>query len=57
MATTTRQTVYKIRLDNPGEYLLIENRQPIGMDYAIPPGSDNQRGGLVVYHIDEVCCK
>ncbi len=30
-----------------GEYLLIENRQPVGIESDIP------QGGLVVYHVDE----
>lgn len=37
----------------PGEYLLIENRQPVGFDQQIPPGSDGVRGGLAVWHIDD----
>lgn len=37
----------------PGEYLLIENRQPIGFDRQIPAGQDGQRGGLAIWHIDD----
>ena len=36
------------------EYLLIENRQPIGnFEGGIPPGSDGVRGGLAIWHIDD----
>jgi M6 family metalloprotease-like protein len=42
---------YRIDLGYPsGEYLLIENRQPVGFD-ASP--SFSQGGGLAIYHIDE----
>ncbi|NLK40706.1 MAG: M6 family metalloprotease domain-containing protein, partial [Planctomycetes bacterium] len=40
--------VYRIDRDYPaGEYLLIENRQPIGFDQRIP------QGGLAIWQIDE----
>jgi M6 family metalloprotease-like protein len=41
-------TVYRInRGFAPSEYLLVENRQPVGMESDIP------QGGIVVWHIDE----
>ena len=44
---------YKISLGFPdGEYLLIENRQPIQFDRALPPGIGGH-GGLAIWHIDE----
>lgn len=44
----TNAEVYRINNNYPsGEYLLIENRQPAGIETAIP------QGGLCIYHIDE----
>ena len=45
----TNPQVYRIDHNYPaGEYLLIENRQPAGIETAIP------QGGLCIYHIDEL---
>ena len=45
--------VYKImKRFSYGEYLLIENRQAVGLDQKIPYGSGD-RGGLAIWHIDE----
>ena len=43
--------IYKISagFQNPQEYLLIENRQPVLFDEQVSPES----GGFVIYHIDE----
>lgn len=44
----TNSQVYRIDNGYPsGEYLLIENRQPAGIESAMP------QGGLCIYHIDD----
>jgi hypothetical protein len=44
----TTPQIYRISEGYPsGEYLLIENRQPVGSDAGIP------QGGLAIWHIDE----
>jgi hypothetical protein len=45
--------IYKIEAHFPdGEYLLIENRQPIKWDENFP-----SRCGIVIYHVDEAAAK
>eukprot|EP00993_Chasmostoma_nieuportense_P004016 NODE_46_length_3754_cov_28.788530_g42_i0.p1 GENE.NODE_46_length_3754_cov_28.788530_g42_i0~~NODE_46_length_3754_cov_28.788530_g42_i0.p1 ORF type:complete len:1190 (-),score=215.05 NODE_46_length_3754_cov_28.788530_g42_i0:177-3746(-) len=47
-ALETHPVAYRIDANFPaGEYLLIENRQAIGLDALLP------QGGLAIYHIDE----
>ena len=44
----TNAQVYRIDYGYPsGEYLLIENRQPVGVETTMP------QGGVCIYHIDE----
>lgn len=52
-AQTSGAVIYKITEGYPaGEYLLIENRQPVGYDQKIPSGIGGA-GGLAIWHIDE----
>jgi M6 family metalloprotease-like protein len=45
----TNPQVYRINYGYPSsEYLLIENRQPVGIETAMP------QGGLCIYHIDDL---
>lgn len=45
----TNPQVYRTNLGYPSsEYLLIENRQPVGIESAMP------QGGLCIYHIDDL---
>lgn len=45
--------IYKITDGYPsGEYLLIENRQPVGFDQKIPAGTAG-KGGLAIWHVDD----
>jgi M6 family metalloprotease-like protein len=47
------QEIYQLNDGFPaGEYLLIENRQPLGHDVGIPAGIGG-RGGLAIWHVDE----
>ena len=44
----TNKTIYRINNGFPsGEYLLVENREPVGFENDMP------QGGLAVWHIDE----
>lgn len=44
----TNPTVFRIDHDYPsGEYLLVENRQPVGFESTMP------QGGLAIWHVDE----
>ncbi|CAN5508622.1 hypothetical protein BH10PLA2_BH10PLA2_10650 [soil metagenome] len=53
-ASATSPTIFKITAGYPtGEYLLIENRQPVGFDVKIPAGTGGVQGGLAIWHIDE----
>ena len=53
-AVETSPTIFKVAADyrSATEYLLIENRQPIGYDSKMPSGNGGN-GGLAIYHIDE----
>lgn len=52
-AIEKQSKIYRLKLGFPeGEYLLIENRQPLGFDQLIPDATDG-RGGLAIWHIDE----
>jgi M6 family metalloprotease-like protein len=53
--TSPGAKIYRINYapGSPNEYLLIENRQPVGeFDGGIPAGTAG-RGGLLVWHIDD----
>lgn len=58
---STSDTVFLARLEHPRQYLLIENRQPVGSDTALlnPSlpitncyGGCRKAPGLLIYHID-----
>ena len=55
--SVSTEQVYRIDLNNEGtEYLLIENRQPVGFDIFLPSDPldpEMRRGGLAIWHVDE----
>jgi M6 family metalloprotease-like protein len=54
-ASATSPTVFKITAGYPsGEYLLVENRQAVGFDQKIPSGTGGAKGGLAIWHIDDL---
>jgi len=56
-AAETTAAAYKIAgYGSADEYLLVENRQPIGFDRKIPLGPGGY-GGLAVWHVDETLDK
>jgi M6 family metalloprotease-like protein len=54
-ASATSPTVFKITAGYPsGEYLLVENRQAVGFDQKIPSGTGGAKGGMAIWHIDDL---
>ncbi len=48
----------KIPTAEAGQYYLVENRQPIGLDAALAESYEEcPEGGLVIWHIDEAVCE
>ncbi|WP_353569810.1 M6 family metalloprotease domain-containing protein [Candidatus Albibeggiatoa sp. nov. BB20] len=51
---TTANSVFKLETDEPQEYFLVENRQPLGFDEGLERHlGDNFNGGLAIWHIDD----